>query len=142
MKIIYLSKKIILPETRESKDSKEPSRQEMEVTIKVHKIGKIIQIITGILQKKDEALKKLFNIDKESEEETMQRLPDIILENVPVFADILAMAIDDEKIDADFIINKMLPDELAEIIETLIEINNVEKIYQKKMGFGKILKRK
>lgn len=67
----------------------------------------------------------------------MQRLPEIIAENVPVFADILVMAIDDENIDSDFVINKMLPDELADVIETLIEINNVEKIYQKKWVSGK-----
>lgn len=52
MKIVYLSKKIILPELRVDKDSKEAFRNETEITIKVHKIGKIIKIITEILQKR------------------------------------------------------------------------------------------
>ncbi len=93
--------------------------------VSLRKIANLFKAIDGV---PDEFLNET-GAGEQSNAEFMRKLPELILELLPKYADLAAETLDnqvsgDEIVDADF-------DQIFDLVETFLEVNNIPKIMQR-----------
>lgn len=99
-----------------------------EITFTVNKLplGKVINLLETV----EQLPKELANIDKMGESEILQNIAQLIALAIPKFVGVIVEAIDDERITKEVILNEFGFDDIVETIYTILEVNNVVKIFQ------------
>lgn len=95
-----------------------------EIVVKKLPIRKVI----GLLEEIGKIPETVAGMDKMSNEQLLENLPMIIATSLPVFADVVVKAIDDENVNSDWLLDECGFDDALELIEGILEVNNVAEI--------------
>lgn len=95
-------------------------------TVRKLPLGKVINLLQTI----EKLPKEIADIDKMNESEILQNIAQLVALAIPQFIGVIAEAIDDEKITQAVILEEFGFDDIVEVVFTILQVNNVVKIFQ------------
>lgn len=102
------------------------SGNEYAFTVSKLPLGKVINLLNTV----EKLPKEIADIDKMNESEILQNIAQLVALALPKFVGVIAEAIDDESITQDVLLDEFGFDDIFEVIFTILEVNNVVKIFQ------------
>jgi hypothetical protein len=96
-----------------------------KITIKKLSLRKIAQLFEQIKS----LPKEITSLDTMTNDQIMERLPMILAGLMPAIAGIIVNAVDDKEVTEEFLLDECGLDDNLEIIKSVLEVNNVDKIF-------------